>query len=303
MSPSLLETIADLWARMERRARRARPPRTAMAWVAPPLAAALVLAAVYYSNLRDRPRAYAAAHAELRNRLEPGERVWREVDALQRHWYDLYRATYGVLAATDRRIIFVGAVPELYASSDDPRPFEVRAFPYDSAFAMYPGASAPLAATRMVVVSGDSAGRFVIARHQREALQALTALATQRALALTEVARREQWFRDSVLALGPVREYYAVRPGDALSTIARRFETTPDQIRTLNALVGDRIRVGESLVVRQTPRPVPPCPAALCGITSANAGEIQPESARTTSPTPRSADRATRPRAPSATPR
>jgi membrane-bound lytic murein transglycosylase D len=48
---------------------------------------------------------------------------------------------------------------------------------------------------------------------------------------------------------GPV--IYRVRPGDTLTRIARRFDTTVDVLRQLNQLSGDRINVGDRLTVRR----------------------------------------------------
>jgi hypothetical protein len=265
---------------------RNRPARAIAAWLVPPVTVAAVLSLVLYTNARDQEHARALAATELEARLDGGERVWREVYAVQRHWYDLYRATYGVLAATDRRVIFVGVVPELYPAPDAPRVFDVRSFSYDTTFRMA-ATHVPPAVHGVFVASGDSAQRFGVARAQREVLHELVLLATQRSFALANAARRERQYRDSLAALPPIREYHDVQRGEALETIARRYGTTADRLRTLNGLTGDRIVVGQALVVRETPRPIPPCPVAICGDVAASAGEIQIGPAHTPSPRPR----------------
>ncbi len=45
---------------------------------------------------------------------------------------------------------------------------------------------------------------------------------------------------------------YTVQPGDTLSSIARRFGTTVAALKAVNGLVGDRIIVGQALVVSQS---------------------------------------------------
>ena len=43
---------------------------------------------------------------------------------------------------------------------------------------------------------------------------------------------------------------YRVRPGDNLSTIARRYDTTPERLRELNGLRSSKILVGQRLKIR-----------------------------------------------------
>jgi membrane-bound lytic murein transglycosylase D len=44
--------------------------------------------------------------------------------------------------------------------------------------------------------------------------------------------------------------YYTVKRGDAISLIATKFDATPDQIRQWNNIVGDRVRIGDKLLVK-----------------------------------------------------
>jgi LysM repeat protein len=44
--------------------------------------------------------------------------------------------------------------------------------------------------------------------------------------------------------------YYTVRRGDALFSISRRFDTTPDSLRKWNQLEGDRVKIGQRLLVK-----------------------------------------------------
>ncbi|NUP55604.1 MAG: LysM peptidoglycan-binding domain-containing protein, partial [Gemmatimonadaceae bacterium] len=57
--------------------------------------------------------------------------------------------------------------------------------------------------------------------------------------------------------------YHTVRRGEALASIAQIFATTPEQVRALNNLVGDRVRIGQTLLVKPfTKEPVPTPPGA-----------------------------------------
>jgi LysM repeat protein len=41
-----------------------------------------------------------------------------------------------------------------------------------------------------------------------------------------------------------------VQRGEALASIARMFNTTPEALRSLNKIEGDRIRIGQVLIVK-----------------------------------------------------
>ncbi|HEU4643297.1 MAG TPA: LysM peptidoglycan-binding domain-containing protein [Gemmatimonadaceae bacterium] len=263
-----------------------RPGRALLTWGAPLLAVGLVVLTVLAANVRDRASALRLAAAELRARLDPGERVQHQTRTVERHWYDLYRATYGALAATDRRVLYVGVLPELYPSADAPRAYDVRSYPYDTLFSIAM-ADAGRGSAAVVVRHGRSARRYRVPASQRADLAALVREAFRRDNALREALRREKQWRDSLAALPPIREYYRVQPGDALEAIARRFATTTERLRALNHLESDRIRVGEQLLVRETPHPVTPCPPEVCGTITSSEGALQLPAARTLNPPPR----------------
>ena len=44
--------------------------------------------------------------------------------------------------------------------------------------------------------------------------------------------------------------YHVVRPGDAVSSIAAWYEIPEDQIRQQNGIVGNKIKVGQRLLIR-----------------------------------------------------
>ena len=44
--------------------------------------------------------------------------------------------------------------------------------------------------------------------------------------------------------------YHIVRAGDAISSIADWYETTPQEIAQLNGIVGNKIKVGQRLLIR-----------------------------------------------------
>ena len=56
--------------------------------------------------------------------------------------------------------------------------------------------------------------------------------------------------RKGVAARRKEPRYYPVKRGDALSLIATKFDATADQIRQWNQIVGDRVKIGEKLLVK-----------------------------------------------------
>jgi LysM domain-containing protein len=184
--------------------------------------------------------------------------VIRMVSVFKRPWIDYFRATRGVLVLTNRRLLFLGLEPrDLLASGDSPPTFEERDFPVDTLVQLRPGRTFFGIARAVVVDTPEGNYRFgvpseawgkaslllhsVQARHER--LYAEGVREAQRRNA-QEVQRR--------LAAQEARKakYYTVRPGDALSTIATRWNTTPDSLRLRNDLPNNRIRVGQRLLVK-----------------------------------------------------
>lgn len=78
--------------------------------------------------------AEALAERELASLLEPGETVMAQVTVAQRRAADVWRRSYGVLAATSRRLVHVGAapLPVLRPADPGPRDLLLTSWPYDS---------------------------------------------------------------------------------------------------------------------------------------------------------------------------
>jgi LysM repeat protein len=63
-------------------------------------------------------------------------------------------------------------------------------------------------------------------------------------------AAKEARLRQAVAALVKEPLYYTVKRGDALSLIATKFDATADQIRQWNQIEGDRVKIGQKLLVK-----------------------------------------------------
>jgi hypothetical protein len=103
---------------------------------------------------------------------------------------------------------------------------------------------------------------FAASRGDEPALDSLIDHVNRRLDALRVEAIRERRIRAGVQALINQPIYYVVKRGDAISSIANRFDTTPEYIKKWNNLTSDKVRIGDRLIVKaKGPRPkLPPPP-------------------------------------------
>jgi hypothetical protein len=219
--------------------------------------AAVILAAAGFALFTPRVGAGTArqmASRELALALEPGETVERSAVVSQRHWWRYFHPTYGVLAYTDKRVVWVGAEPRALIEwdADEPAAFEMKTWAHDSV-AIRPVRFLFGLVRGVALLEPGRRGRrelFDVAPAQWDALGQVTATLERRQAFLRAEAERErqrQALQGWVVRL-PV--YHAVRPGEAVSSIAAAYGLTPDSLRALNALIGDRIRAGQLLLVK-----------------------------------------------------
>jgi LysM repeat protein len=97
---------------------------------------------------------------------------------------------------------------------------------------------------------GTPPGEFAAVRGQEPALDSLVDYVNGIHTAQRRSAAEEKRLRAAVAAL--IREplYYTVRRGDALFSIARKFESTPEQIKQWNNLDRDLVKIGQRLLVK-----------------------------------------------------
>ena len=213
----------------------------------------LLLGGLAIHVYRTHPRpARALVERELRGGiLTEGEHVSRIVTVFRRRPSDYFRATRGILALTDHRLVYVGIAPRDIMGPEDPVPaIESRDFALDTTVTATAG-HALLGATRAVVLGHDGERDvFGVADEDwQDADAILRELEARHAAQRTEAARlrREAAVADSI-ARAP--KWHVVARGQALSTIATMYGTTVEQLRALNNLTGDRIKVGQRLLVK-----------------------------------------------------
>ncbi len=219
-----------------------------------------ILVQIAVHMARTDPRdARAITERELRvNTLEPGERVVRMVSVFKRPAIDYFRATRGLLVLTNKRLLYLGLEPrDLLAAPDLPPTFEERDFPLDTLVHVSSGRTffgiakalviqTPTETLRLGVPSGvwPKANLMIVAMDVRHD-KALALSAQQRAFLAKAEAERRAAELDRKKA-----KYYTVRRGDALGSIATIWNTTPDRLRAWNKLPDNRIRVGQTLMVK-----------------------------------------------------
>jgi membrane-bound lytic murein transglycosylase D len=97
---------------------------------------------------------------------------------------------------------------------------------------------------------GVPRGEFAASQGEEAALDSLAEYVNAIHASQRQAAASERRLRQAVDALIKQPLYYTVKRGDALSLIATKFDATADQIRQWNQLEGDRVKIGQRLLVK-----------------------------------------------------
>ena len=245
--------------RLKRRRRRMRPALRYTILGGAIVVVGLVVQFAIHTYRTEPRNTSAIAERELRlNTLADGERVIRMVAVFQRPWIDYFRATRGLLVLTDRRLLFLGLEPrDLLGSGDSPPTFTEHDFPVDTMVQLRPGRTFFGIAKAVVIDSPEGNYRFGVASQGWGKANLLLHSVAARHERIQVIAQKEAKHRAIVEAQRQAAQveaskpkYYTVKRGDALSTIAARWNTTPDRLREWNNISGNKIRIGQSLLVK-----------------------------------------------------
>ena len=198
----------------------------------------------------DAPPPAVTQH--LRDELRrSGERALYTVPVSRRVWWSP-KATPGMLAVTDRRLIFVGLVPSLLppppAEGEAPAT-ELYGFWLDS-IVLRESRSAVSGIQSIALRAPRTRERFTILPRDREAAEQLVTGVTRWQTAEREATARQIQQQEEAAELARAPVYHRVKHGDALATLATQYHVSVDSLRKWNHLASNRIRVGDSILVR-----------------------------------------------------
>ncbi|MEO6529170.1 MAG: LysM peptidoglycan-binding domain-containing protein [Gemmatimonadaceae bacterium] len=283
--------LADLpnWNAMPRRNRRKRrraPYPLWLKYVAICFALAIVVsgAQIALHAYRADPRdSRVFAERELRlTALRPTERVIASVSVWQRPLIDYFRATRGILVLTDAppdsahpvggRVLYLGLQPrDPLSPPDAPPTFDQREWPIDTLVRISPSRTFFFVA-RALSLAAPREPRLLVgypagASADADALQLAVAkkYATLRAVGwqLRETRRARDRERLTQQHEGRRAWYHTVKRGEALSSVAKLYGATPEQLREWNGMTNDRIRIGQQMLVKPWTRVAAPFPPGI----------------------------------------
>lgn len=221
------------------------------------LAAALVVlffgaGYVLWQRHLDPVSARATLTRELSSyALEPGETLRASAFLYWRSPLSYFRSTHAVLAATDRRLLLLTLTPPdpLTREAETTLP-SIRDLPKDTTVRVDTGR----------VMFGTSRGLTLSARDLRERWAARDEQWPQVRAVVEDLSRVQRGMREDADAIALARLaaverarqpiWHVVNRGEALGSIAERYGTTPERLRQLNAMATDRIRTGDSLLIK-----------------------------------------------------
>lgn len=243
-----------------RRAVRASARRVARllvtsAWSLLWLAILAAIAVLLFVHRGDAEGSARLANAEIEAQLQRGEGVEHRVAVTQRHWWDFYRVTHGVLAATDRRLLYIGVPPQaLLPRGFEPLEYLESSLPYDRPLAVQLGRTDFGTRPALRLAAEGGVEKFAFHSLERARVDSVVAVLERQQAALRAVAEAERRATEAAIAASRRAIYHLVQRGEALDLIARRYGVSPDSIVKWNGLTTTRITAGRRLLVKPESR-------------------------------------------------
>lgn len=183
--------------------------------------------------------------------LEPGETVRASALLYWRSPLSYFRSTHAVLAATDRRLLLLTLTPPDPLTREVEESFpSIRDLPKDTTIRIDTGR----------VFFGRSRGLTLRTRDLEERWAARDEHWPQVRAVIADLSMAQRVMREDGEAIRLARLaaaerarqpiWHIVRRGEAVGSIAALYGTTPERLRELNAMASDRIRAGDSLLIK-----------------------------------------------------
>lgn len=246
---------------MEVAARRPRPTppprrrwRTALrvsAWSALLLTVLATVGTLLFIHRGDAEGSARVANAEVELMLARGEDIEWRAPVMARHWWDYFRVTHGVLAATNRRLLYVGVPPEqILPREPEPQLLEESSFPYDRPIDIWRGRVFLGSLNGIIIRAPGEMRTFGVVGSERARLDSVLALMTTHQMAIRDSVESER--QRALAAADSVRRpvFHVVVRGEALELLARQYNVSVEQLQEWNNLSSPRIRVGQNLLVK-----------------------------------------------------
>lgn len=199
----------------------------------------------------DAEGAARLAHREVEFLLQRGETIEERVPVAQRHWWNWFRVTHGVLAATDRRLLYVGTPPEpIFRREEEPAELEEAAWRYEQPIEVHRERMF-LGTLEGLVLSTDSVReRFAVASHDVARLDTVLAVIARRRAEMRAIQEAERRALEGAAEASRRPVTHITRDGESLALLAARYGTSVDSLRAWNSLASDRIKVGQRILVK-----------------------------------------------------
>ena len=183
--------------------------------------------------------------------LEPGETLRASAFLYWRSPLSYFRSTHAVIAATDQRLLLLTLTPPdpLTREAETTLP-TIRDIAKDTMVRLDTGRVMFGLARGITIRARDVRERWAARDDQWPAVGAVLA-----DLSLVQRVMREDADAIAMARLASVERarqpiWHVVRRGEALGSIATQYGTTPERLRDLNTITTDRIRAGDSLLIK-----------------------------------------------------
>ena len=199
----------------------------------------------------------ASAHTTLTRELstyalEPGETVRASAYLYWRSPLSYFRSTHAIIAATDRRLLLLTLTPPdpLTRETETSLP-TIRDLPKDTTVRVDTGRVMFGLSRGITLRAQDIREQWAARDEQWPGVQAVVADLSTVQRVMREDAETIALAR--LAAVERVRQpiWHVVKRGEALGSIATRYGTTAERLRQLNAMESDRIRAGDSLLIKR----------------------------------------------------